>query len=171
MVIAGKEYTMEELKKGIRNPYFHMLCKQVELDMPCGIYEIYAEIGRSNGVPAETIMNSILKSHTETLLGNIGIVKMNRFEWDEAKNIINKAKHFVAFEDVLKVFDDEYAITIPDEAHSRDEERFIIIGTIPNDPFKVIHVCHCYRDNDVIRIISARNATKNEKKLYYGGRL
>ncbi|GHU58799.1 hypothetical protein FACS1894133_4260 [Clostridia bacterium] len=87
------------------------------------------------------------------------------FAWDDDKNEANILKHGINFADVVSVFDDPFAVFIYDEEHSVWEERFIIIGK--DERFKVISVCHCYRDNDmVIRLISAREATKREKEVY-----
>lgn len=89
-----------------------------------------------------------------------------RFEWDENKNIINKKKHKISFEEAQSVFYDEEALLINDPEHSQNEERFIILGM----SFKanLLVVCHCYRESEtVIRIISARKATKNETSQYY----
>ena len=88
-----------------------------------------------------------------------------KFEWDENKNSINKTKHNVSFEEAKTVFYDEYALVIDDPEHSVDEDRFIILGF--SAQAKLLVVCHCYRQSDmVIRIISARKATKNESKYY-----
>lgn len=93
-----------------------------------------------------------------------------KFEWDENKNRTNKIKHGVSFDEAETVFDDKYAIFLYDESHSSDEERFIIIGI--DSLFRELMVCHCYRggDDEIIRIISARKATKNEIELYKSGR-
>ena len=92
-----------------------------------------------------------------------------RFEWDEGKNETNKIKHGVSFEEAETVFDDKYAVFLHDTQHSIDEERFVIIGL--DTYFRELTVCHCYRgaDDNTIRIISARRATKNERSIYYGG--
>ena len=91
-----------------------------------------------------------------------------RFEWDENKNRINIIKHGISFEDAETVFDDENALVLYDKEHSATEERFIIIGI--DIHYRELTVCHCDReDGNVIRIISARKATKNEIKLYMGG--
>ena len=87
-----------------------------------------------------------------------------KFEWDDEKNEINKIKHGVSFEEAQTVFDDEYATVIYDEGHSIDEERFIIIGR--DSFFRELNVCHCYRSTDIVRIISARKATKTEISIY-----
>jgi uncharacterized DUF497 family protein len=87
--------------------------------------------------------------------------------WDENKNRENIRKHNVSFEEAETVFYDPNGKLINDPDHSNDEERFIILGLS-----KMLHllvVCHCYRENDeTIRIITARKATKKEAK-YYGG--
>ena len=89
------------------------------------------------------------------------------FEWDLEKAEINLKKHEVSFEEAKTVFYDPNALLIADPEHSEDEDRFIILGISNNS--KVLIVCHCYRENDeVIRIISARKATTNEKKQYGG---
>ena len=88
------------------------------------------------------------------------------FEWDEEKNKINKIRHGVSFQDAETVFDDENAVLLFDEQHSASEERFTIIGLDLH--YRELTVCHCYRENrNVIRIISARKATKNETDLYW----
>lgn len=90
------------------------------------------------------------------------------FEWDENKNTINKKKHGLSFEKAKEVFYDDDAILFDDPDHSIGEERFLIIGMLKSS--KVCIVSHCYRDNNnVIRIISARQATKNEKNTYLKG--
>ncbi|MDR1689967.1 MAG: BrnT family toxin [Clostridiales bacterium] len=90
------------------------------------------------------------------------------FEWDENKNEANKIKHGVSFEEAETVFDDKKAKFIFDVLHSVDEERFIIIGL--DSIFRELTVCHCYlgENDEIVRIISARKATKNEKSIYYG---
>lgn len=90
------------------------------------------------------------------------------FEWDENKNQINKKKHGLSFETAQEVFYDEFAVVFDDPDHSIGEERFLIIGMTESS--KICIVSHCYRDSDnVIRIISAREATKREKKIYQEG--
>ena len=89
-----------------------------------------------------------------------------KFEWDENKNTINKNKHNIAFEEAQTVFLDEMALIIDDPDHSEQEDRFIILGQ--SNQAKLLVVCHCYRESDtVIRIISARKATKTERNQYY----
>jgi hypothetical protein len=92
-----------------------------------------------------------------------------RFEWDDLKNEINKAKHNISFEEAQTVFYDEDALLIADPEHSLNEERFIILGF--SNKANLLIVSHCYRAEDmVIRIISARNATNNEAKAYRNAR-
>ena len=91
-----------------------------------------------------------------------------RFEWDENKNAGNIEKHGLSFEEAKEVFDDNNAILFDDPDHSIDEERFLIIGVIKSN--KICIVSHCYRDGDnVIRLISAREAVKSEKETYWRG--
>lgn len=91
---------------------------------------------------------------------------MIMFEWDDNKNKINIEKHKIAFEEAKTVFYDDDAVLFDDPDHSEEEERFLIIGfTIKSRP---CIVSHCYRESDsVIRIISARKATKNEERQYH----
>jgi uncharacterized DUF497 family protein len=88
-----------------------------------------------------------------------------RFEWDERKAAANQHRHGVSFEEARTVFFDERARLIDDPDHSKDEERFILLGL--SSTLRLLLVCHCYRsDDDVIRIISARKATPREAKSY-----
>jgi uncharacterized DUF497 family protein len=88
-----------------------------------------------------------------------------RFEWDEHKNRINQEKHSISFEEAKTVFYDFEALAIDDPEHSDEEERFIILGL--SKKANLLVVCHCYRQAEtVIRIISARMATKSESKNY-----
>ncbi|MDR1668605.1 MAG: BrnT family toxin [Oscillospiraceae bacterium] len=92
---------------------------------------------------------------------------MFRFEWDEHKNRANVQKHGISFNEAVTVFSDTHAVVIADEEHSVQEDRFVILGLSKNP--RLLVVCHCYRETDtVIRIISARKATKQEEKQYGG---
>lgn len=92
------------------------------------------------------------------------------FEWDATKASINKKKHGVSFDEAKTVFYDEKAKIIHDPGHSDDEERFVILGL--SVVTRMLVVIHCYRKKDsVIRIISARKATKKESVQYNGGDL
>ena len=88
-----------------------------------------------------------------------------KFEWDKKKAKTNEIKHNVSFEEAISVFNDEFARVIFDEKHSENEERFIILGL--SKRLDILVVVHCFKENDkIIRIISARKATKNETKQY-----
>ena len=88
-----------------------------------------------------------------------------RFEWDTEKASINQKKHGVTFEEAQTVFGDYDALRIFDPDHSEDEDRFILLGM--SAVLRILVVCHCYRENDEkIRIISARKATKKESAAY-----
>lgn len=90
------------------------------------------------------------------------------FDWDESKNLINQNKHGIDFAEASSVFYDERAILFDDPEHSEDEERFLLLGMSQNA--NVCIVCHCYRESDtVIRIISARKATRKEQERYVRG--
>ena len=90
------------------------------------------------------------------------------FDWDENKNKTNIAKHGLSFEEASSVFYDENAILFDDPTHSENEDRFLLIGM--SSTTKICIVCHCYRESDsVIRIISARQATKREEERYVKG--
>ena len=85
--------------------------------------------------------------------------------WDEKKNKENIRKHNISFEEAKTVFYDPKGKLIHDPDHSDEEDRFIILGL--SKSLNLLVVCHCCRENDeVIRIITARRATKNEKTSY-----
>lgn len=87
-----------------------------------------------------------------------------RFEWDDAKSRSNRRKHGISFEEARTAFLDENARVIPDPDHSDDEERFVLLGL--SISLRVLLICHCYRKDEVIRIISARKADRDELKQY-----
>jgi uncharacterized protein len=90
---------------------------------------------------------------------------MLKFTWDEQKESANRQKHGVSFDEARTVFFDEHARLIADPDSSEEEDRFIILGF--SERLKLLVVCHCYRENDaVIRIISARKATRPEMNAY-----
>ena len=91
-----------------------------------------------------------------------------KFEWDRKKAESNLAKHGISFEEARTVFYDENARLIDDPDHSGEEDRIILMGI--SQCLRIITVCHCYRDEDRIRLISARKATKEEKQSYQGDR-
>lgn len=93
---------------------------------------------------------------------------MIRFEWDETKNRINRSKHGIWFEEAKSVFDDPESRVFLDLGHSEMEDRFVIIGTSAST--RLLVVVHCYRESEsIVRIISARKATKREIKFYEKG--
>jgi uncharacterized DUF497 family protein len=88
-----------------------------------------------------------------------------RFEWDENKNAANQKKHKVSFEEAKSVFYDENARLISDPDHSEREDRFILLGL--SNRLRMLVVVHTYRKSDeIIRLISAREATKRERRFY-----
>ena len=94
---------------------------------------------------------------------------MIKFEWDAAKATSNKKKHGVSFDEARSVFYDEFAVQFFDEDNSVSEDRFLMLGF--SDEARLLIVCHCERSQgNVIRIISARKATKIESKYYQGVR-
>jgi hypothetical protein len=89
------------------------------------------------------------------------------FEWDPAKAKANTRRHGISFEEALSVFYDEFAGQFFDDEHSPDEERFLLLGM--STGARLLVVCHCEREaGNVIRIISARKATKRESTFYRG---
>lgn len=87
------------------------------------------------------------------------------FEWDPAKATLNLRKHGVSFEEAVSVFSDERARLIDDPDHSAEEDRFILLGLSTN--LRVLVIVHCYRSSgSLIRVISARKATRDEKRFY-----
>ena len=92
-----------------------------------------------------------------------------RFTWDENKQDANIRKHGIDFYEAITVFDDPHSVTEYDDEHSFDEDRFVIIGI--SESMRMLIVCHCFRDDDnKIRIISARKATRPEANQYGGAR-
>jgi uncharacterized DUF497 family protein len=85
------------------------------------------------------------------------------FEWDPRKAEINLRKHGVSFTEAGTVFGDNFAITVPDPDHSNDEDRYITIGW--SDRRRLLVISHTDRGGR-IRIISARELTKAERKDY-----
>ncbi|HKR66601.1 MAG TPA: BrnT family toxin [Thermoanaerobaculia bacterium] len=84
--------------------------------------------------------------------------------WDEAKNLANQRKHGVSFEEASQLFrPDVNSLEIFDDQHSITEDRFISIGPIRRG---LVLVVWTERDDETIRILSARWATKQEQSLY-----
>jgi uncharacterized DUF497 family protein len=88
-----------------------------------------------------------------------------QFIWDEGKARTNERKHGVTFDEAKTVFYDDNAELIGDPDHSGHEDRFVMLGM--SGRARILIVCHCYREsNAVIRIISARKATRKEQAQY-----
>jgi len=90
------------------------------------------------------------------------------FHWNPEKANENLRKHHISFKEAASVFLDENLYVDRDDTHSWEEERFKAIGYSKKE--RVLYVCHCYRENDdgvdIVRIISAREATKDETAEY-----
>jgi len=86
------------------------------------------------------------------------------FEWDEAKNSANIAKHRVGFGVACNVFKDVFAIERLDDRQDYGEKRYVIIGMVDG---RLLSVAYTMRGDDVVRIISARGATPIEKRQYH----
>ena len=87
------------------------------------------------------------------------------FEWDVSKAATNARRHGVTFEEAATVFSDDAALLISDPDHSDDEDRFIILGL--SAALRILVVVHCSRGGeDIIRLISARKATRSERAQY-----
>jgi uncharacterized DUF497 family protein len=94
---------------------------------------------------------------------------MIKFEWDESKATSNLKKHQISFDEAKTVFFDEFGFQFYDEDHSSNEDRFLMLGM--SSSTRLLIVCHCERNHGaIIRIISARKATKRESAYYQGER-
>ena len=92
---------------------------------------------------------------------------MISFEWDINKAASNQKKHGISFEEAQSVFYDDFAAQFYDD-NSESEDRFLMLGMSIES--RILIVCHCERDSgNTIRIISARKATRSERKFYRGG--
>jgi hypothetical protein len=89
-----------------------------------------------------------------------------KFEWDNDKALVNLDKHGVSFQEASTAFDDDLSLTARDPAHSVDEHRFVTFGMSSTN--RIVVVAHTER-GDKIRIISARPATRAERKFYEEG--
>jgi len=89
------------------------------------------------------------------------------FSWDDGKAKNNLKKHKVSFEEASTVFFDENAIEYFDPDHSKNEDRFLMLGI--SCSLRVLVICYCWRKHGAeTRIISARTATKKEQRVYIG---
>jgi uncharacterized DUF497 family protein len=86
-----------------------------------------------------------------------------KFEWNENKAENNQTKHSVLFDEAKTVFNDPYYVDFYDPDHSDEEHRYIIIGY--SEQHRLLIVSYTERKN-VIRLISAREATKREREAY-----
>lgn len=87
-----------------------------------------------------------------------------RFEWDDAKADANLRKHGVSFREAMTVFYEGDAPVNGDVLHSGLEDRFIIVGV--SERYRLITVAFTYRDEETVRIISARRSNRREQQLY-----
>jgi uncharacterized DUF497 family protein len=89
-----------------------------------------------------------------------------RIEWDDTKARANLRKHGISFNEAETAFSDDYGLILPDPDHSSmDDERLILLGM--SAALRVLVVVHCERSGgDIIRLISARRATKSERAQY-----
>jgi len=88
------------------------------------------------------------------------------FDWDNNKAVSNVKKHKISFQEAQTVFDDDFSLTIEDEAHSIKEKRFLTIGHSFSG--RLIIISHTFEENK-IRIISARKPIKSEREDYENG--
>ena len=88
-----------------------------------------------------------------------------RFEWDARKAKANLRKHGVSFEEARSVFNDRDGKLEFDHYHSEFEDRFLLLGVSNKD--RVLLVSHCYRSDEVVRIISARKAPPDRRLKYF----
>jgi len=88
-----------------------------------------------------------------------------KFEWDTVKSASNLGKHGVSFEEAKTVFTDEFGRLLSDPEHSGiAEDHSLLLGSSLQS--KLLVVCHCVREAESVRIISARKANKNERQIY-----
>lgn len=93
-------------------------------------------------------------------------MKELRFEWDEKKYNLNQRKHGISFLEAQTVFSDENGLLLDDPDHSLEEDRYIILGM--SSKLRLIVISHTYRRKDlIVRIISARKATRTEQRQYW----
>jgi uncharacterized DUF497 family protein len=91
-----------------------------------------------------------------------------RFEWDPTKAAANERKHGVSFEEAVDAFGDRLSVTVADPRHSLDEHRLVLFGMSAKQ--RLLAVMHTLR-GDRVRIISAREATRHERREYEEGDL
>src|ERR1041385_2502914 len=95
-----------------------------------------------------------------------------QYEWDEDKNLLNQSKHGISFEMAVLAFEDEHCLVSRDHVDETGEERWHAIGAarIESESAVLLLVVHVYRedrnDEEIVRIISARRAEKNDVRRY-----
>lgn len=87
------------------------------------------------------------------------------FEWDEQKEKNNRRKHRVGFLEASEAFNDEHSSCVPDPDHSEGEARYLLFGITANERHLVVSFTERAQ---AIRLISARDMTRNERKAYEG---
>lgn len=92
---------------------------------------------------------------------------MRRFEWDSRKNLGNASKHDVYFEEAQTVWADPTSVEYYDPEHSQTEDRFLRIGYSSRE--RLLVIAFCERQSSAIRLISAREATPNERRQHEEG--
>lgn len=93
-------------------------------------------------------------------------MKELRFEWDEKKYNLNQRKHGISFLEAQTAFADENGLLLDDPDHSLEEERYILLGM--SSKLRLLVISHTYRREDlIVRIISARKATRMEQRQYW----
>jgi hypothetical protein len=90
----------------------------------------------------------------------------NEWVWDRRKAALNRRRHRVSFEEAVTVFEDEAALSVPDEAHSQHEARWLTIGRSAGGA--ILIVAHTAPNGDPGRVISARHASRRERQEYDG---
>lgn len=112
----------------------------------------------------QNLVTQVISNKTIDNIYFLVYTKNVKFEWDTDKNKANKAKHGLSFEEALEVFADPNLLEIYDKDHSGDEERYKVIGLLSS---KLIIISVIFTERgQVIRIISARKANKEEKGIY-----
>jgi len=89
------------------------------------------------------------------------------FEWDPKKNLLNQQKHRLSFEEASTVFGDPLALTVPDPRHSEREFRYLTTGYTNSN--RLVIVAHADIDDELVRIIAARNVEPSERRAYESG--
>lgn len=90
-----------------------------------------------------------------------------QFEWDARKDALNRRKHGVSFEEAATAFGDPRSVSVSDPEHSLEEDRFVLLGRSYRG--RLLVVVHTERGDNLLRIISARGATKSERRQYGKG--